>query len=495
MDYEVIVIGGGIGGLTAAALLAARGVQVGLFERASQVGGCVTLVESSAHRFDPGAGLFAGWGADEIHQRVFVELGMAPPPARLLDAPYSVRLPDGREVLRRADRTAFESELAAAFPECAEATIAFYRALEPIGAALDRAVRHQPALATSTRWLRAKLIAAEPRISARILAAMQHTTAYYLTGTSIRFRRFIDAQLQLFGLCGSDECAYLYAAVALALPARGLYSLDGGGAALADSLALAIKKPGGEIHCGQTVLRLVFGSDGKAVGVDLLSGERVTASRAVVSDLTAADSYGKLVGWDRTPAEIRQRIQGAADWGCYQMFLSAGLREVERLPSSRILALTDWQLDESFAPDQSWFMLSAGDAGGAPEGRRAITVSAFCETAPWFDYQRDGDQHEALDQAALERWWTLVLGAVPEIADGLEVIATATPRTYYEDTRRKLGSVGGLGQSLAVFGPNALTHRTPVPGLYLVGDSVFPGNGLAAVTLSGLIAANEICPR
>lgn len=493
MDYEVIVIGGGIGGLTAAALLAARGVRVGLFERAPRVGGCVASVDSSGYQFDPGAGLYAGWDVDQIHQRVFAELRVDHPPVRRLETAYSVRLPDGSEVLRRADHAAFESELAKGFPECAESATKFYRELEPIASALDRAILHQPSLATTTRWERAKLIAAEPRVSARILAAMQHTTAHYLSGTSGHFRRFIDAQLQMFGMCGSQECAYLFGAIALTSPSRGLYSIEGGGASLANSLALAIKKYGGAIHCGQTVLRLAFGSDGKALGVDLLNGERVTASRAVVSNLTAADSYGKLVGWDRTPADIRQRIQNGASWGCYQMFLSSRAATVEQLPSPRILALTDWRIDESFSPDESLFMLSAGDTAG-PEGARAITVSAFCDTAPWFDFQRNGDQHETLDQKALEKWWTLLLGSVPELADGLEVIATATPRTYYEDTRRKLGTVGGLGQSLGVFGPNTLTHRTPVPGLFLVGDSVFPGNGVAAVTMSGLIVANEICP-
>ena len=55
--------------------------------------------------------------------------------------------------------------------------------------------------------------------------------------------------------------------------------------------------------------------------------------------------------------------------------------------------------------------------------------------------------------------------------------------------------VGGVGQSLDVFGANAPTHRTHIPNLLLVGDTVFPGNGLAAVTHSALIAANELAPQ
>ena len=54
--------------------------------------------------------------------------------------------------------------------------------------------------------------------------------------------------------------------------------------------------------------------------------------------------------------------------------------------------------------------------------------------------------------------------------------------------------VGGVGQSLDVFGPKAPTHTTHVPNLLMVGDTVFPGNGVAAVTHSALVAANELAP-
>ena len=78
---------------------------------------------------------------------------------------------------------------------------------------------------------------------------------------------------------------------------------------------------------------------------------------------------------------------------------------------------------------------------------------------------------------------------------GAEVMETATPRTFYERTRRRLGMVGGVGQGLEVFGPNAPTHLTAIKNLFMVGDTTFPGNGLAAVTQSALIAADEIRPR
>src|SRR5881392_2553832 len=74
MDFEVIVIGGGIGGLTTAALLAARGVNVCLFERQSRVGGCVANFEHLGYTFEPTAGLYSGWGPAGIYEKIFSEL-------------------------------------------------------------------------------------------------------------------------------------------------------------------------------------------------------------------------------------------------------------------------------------------------------------------------------------------------------------------------------------------------------------------------------------
>jgi phytoene dehydrogenase-like protein len=126
---------------------------------------------------------------------------------------------------------------------------------------------------------------------------------------------------------------------------------------------------------------------------------------------------------------------------------------------------------------------------------RAVTISTFSEATQWFAFHEDEAELEAQDQAKLEEWWPRIHKAMPELRDGIEVIETATPRAFYESTRRKLGMVGGTGQALNVFGTNAFSHRTILPNLFMVGDTVFPGQGLAAVTHSAIIVANEITPR
>ena len=95
----------------------------------------------------------------------------------------------------------------------------------------------------------------------------------------------------------------------------------------------------------------------------------------------------------------------------------------------------------------------------------------------------------------LETCWERLHAALPELGAGVEIVETLTPRGYYERTRRRLGMVGGTPRTPAAFGAAAVTHRTSLPNLFIVGDTTFPGNGVAAVTHSALAAANEIAKR
>ena len=497
MSFEVVVVGGGIGGLTCAALLAARGVSVCLLERASRAGGCAASFEHGGHEFEGGAGLYACWEPGGLHARVFGELPVPAPEAREVAPAYSVRLPDGGDVLVGRGAEEFYETLRASFPECADAAVRFYRDATQIADALRRAARHTPALASASKLQLARLAAGEPRLAPRILAARGETAARHLSGTSARFRRFVDAQLETFAQAPSDACSHLYAAVALTEPLRPLHALRGGAQALADALVESIRRSGGTVRLDTTALRLAFDPRGRANGVTLLSGETVGATRAVVSNLTVWDTFGKLVGAEQTPAHVRARLKALRGRGAYQIFISLDEEAARRLPSDRLVVSGDWPEDEAFDAEGAVLVLGAAPAwdARAPAGKRAATLTAFTDAEQWFAYHSDETEHEEQDARALETLWSRLHAALPELGSGAEVFETATPRTFYERTRRRLGMVSGLGRTPDLLhGARALTHKTAVPNLLLVGDTVFPGPGLAAVTHSALIAANEIAP-
>ena len=503
MAFEVVVVGAGVGGLTAAALLAARGVSVCVFERQQRGGGCATTFQKFGYDFETTAGLYSAWGQNELHERVFAELPVGRPEARRLAPAYVVRLADGADVRVGGSAAEFEETLRASFPECAASAVEFYRRLAPLAATVGRALERFPALTEASKLQRLRLAAAEPRAYKQLAAARAETVGRHLSGASPRFRAFLDAQLRAFALAASDECSYPYAAAALTAPLGGFYSLRGGAAALADALAESIKRSGGAVRFDAPVLRLSYDAAGRATGVDLLSGERVRATRAVVSNLTAWDTYGKLVGASRASAEVRSRLKLQRGRSAYLVFIGADEEAIARLPATHLLAAArprggenDPGRDEEDDPARSEFFFASSPAwdARAPEGRRAVTLSTFADAEDWFTFHEDETAHEEQDAAALEAVWVRLHAALPELGAGVEVIETVTPRDYYEQTRRRLGSVCGTPRTPAALADGAFTHRTHLPNLFMVGDTVFPGAGLASVTRSALAVANEIAP-
>ena len=458
MSYEVVVVGGGVGGLTAAALLAARGVKVCLLERQSDVGGCAATIEHGGHRFEPTHGLHCGWEAGGIYERIFSTLGTTPPQAHPQSTAYVVRLPDGIKVSRTTQIEDFEAQLGSAFPECAPAAIDFYRGLANFSKQ----------------------------------EAESKTFAAHLSRCSPRFRRFVDVQLQTLVQCPAEVCGAELAASTLD-PQRQFWSIEGGAQTLIDALAQSFKQSGGALRLNSTALRLAYGSDGVPIGVDLLTGEQVIATRAIISNLTIWDTYGKLIGPARTPRDISSRLRDLRAWGSYQMFLTLNNSIAASVPSRPVLALTDWQANQTYDAEEAQLVFSAVP-GTSNDGTRQLsaTVSTYTNVEDWFSFHEDHAAYEERDQSMLERVWSRMHRAIPELGDGIELIETATPQTYYESTRRRFGMIGRVA-SVSGSTPGGVVE-TPYPNLFLVGDTVSEGPGLEEIMQSAWKIANELAP-
>ncbi len=483
MSYDVVVVGGGLGGLTVAALLAARGVSVCLVERQSQVGGCIGRVEFSGYDFEPGMGLHTGFGADEIYQQIFVELPVACPETKLIETEYVVRVAGKGDIRLRINDVDFLNEIAGFFPDCAETAVGFYQQVKRISDAWrERLSSPAPTGLLEKAFRRFR----SPSQAESILSATKTgVVREALQGSSSLFQQFIDAQVSAFLQTGIDQCALIPAALLLSQLRSERYSIIGGTATVAERLAESIKKSGGTIRLNSPVLRLAYNESGDAIGVDLLSGERILANHAIVSNLTIWDTYGKLVGLNRTPGEIKNHLARTQAKGAYVIYAAIDNEAAQRLPANYLLVAAEVASEEENLSKE--FTISIGEQ--LRDGKHAVTIKAATEVTPWFSFQTSEEDYEAWDQTTLEQLWTRLHQALPELGAGIEVIETANPRTSYDQTRRKLGMVLGVAATPESWQSEA-QFRTSIPNLFIVSDTMSPIFGAAGVIEAALTVAN-----
>ena len=94
-DYDVVVVGAGIAGLTSAAILSKQGLSVTLVESHTQSGGCAGTFKRKDYIFDVGATQVAGLEIGGIHSKIFAFLDIKIPKATILDPACIVDLKDG----------------------------------------------------------------------------------------------------------------------------------------------------------------------------------------------------------------------------------------------------------------------------------------------------------------------------------------------------------------------------------------------------------------
>jgi phytoene dehydrogenase-like protein len=470
MTYDVVVVGAGIGGLTVASLLAKRGMNVSIFERQSQVGGCIGRVQFGDLDFEPGMGIYPGWGSGEIYDELFSELQIEIPKASLIESDYVVRF-EGQDIRMKQEANEFFDELAEAFPESADAAVEFYKQVIRIN---EPRSEPKSGLATSLRrlWGRDDVLRNAGRVTA-LGAASQ---------TSTRFRDFVDAQLRAFLHSSIDRCSLASASRALSFPRQPLYSIEGGIASLAERLAESIKSCGGTIRLNQPVLRLAYSDRGEPTGVALLNGETVSAGRAIVSNLTVWDTFGKLIGLNRTPPSIKSSLAKLQSKGAYVIYAAIEAPALERLPASNFLLETSESNEESNLSNE----LTVSICPPQSNGLCAATIKSSTEVAPWFSFQTSEENFEQWDQSALEVVWTRLHRTLPELGSQIEVIETANPRTYYDLTRRKLGMVLGVDSTI-----DEQELRLPFSNVFTAGDTVSIGS-VEVVSRFSMQLANQL---
>jgi phytoene dehydrogenase-like protein len=131
----------------------------------------------------------------------------------------------------------------------------------------------------------------------------------------------------------------------------------------------------------------------------------------------------------------------------------------------------------------------AWDSSRAPDGQRAITISTHTKPAEWWKvYTTDEAKYEAHKAAFAEKIMNIAEYTLPGIRQATRLMRTGIPVTFQHFTRRAGGWVGGYPQT------HLLRARGPRirPRLWMVGDSIFPGQSTAATALGGIRVAHQV---
>jgi C-3',4' desaturase CrtD len=322
------------------------------------------------------------------------------------------------------------------------------------------------------------------------LTVGQLLRAYRLTADR-RLTTFLDLQLKLYSQVDAQETALLYAATALGVSQapQGLFHLQGSMQVLSDRLVTALTHAQGELYLSHAVDQIQI-HNRRAIGVtvrDRTTGLTWTETAdQVVANVTSANLIPLLGA--AAPIGYKRRLEGLpAASGAFVVYLGVDATALPPDCPPHLQFLYDY--DGPIAEQNSLFVsVSRPGDGRAPAGQATITASAFTDPQLW----RHTSDYLGLKQQYLERA-IAHLGEYFHLSERTLLHQEAgTPRTFERFVARQHGIVGGIGQRLSTFGPLGLATRTPIPGLWLVGDSTHPGEGTAGVSYSALTVANQI---
>ena len=486
MTNRIIIIGAGIGGLTTAALLARAGLDVTVLEAHVYPGGCAGTFYHQGYRFDAGATLAAGFDPGDGMTQLGEALGISWPvePAHVA---MRVHLPDGRQVTRWVDPEAWQAERLRAFGPAAEP---FWRwqegTADRMWAVALAGVPWPPQTAADLARLTGVglgMAAAAPLDLPGLALDGLRPVAARLNGAGAPLRQYVDGQLLIAAQATSKQANALYGASALDMPRRGVVHVRGGIGKIAETLAQAVQRHGDQVRYRQRVTRVARQADGR-YRVETNKGDSFEAD-VVIFNLPPHDAAA-LMG-DDAPPKLRAARLPADGWGAFMVYV--GL-DGAGLPAD--LPLHHQVLAREPLGEGNSIFLSLSlpdDVGRAPAGQRALTISTHTALRPWWDlFERDRDAYEARKIEYTERVLAAGEIALPGLRAAAKLILPGTPVSFQRFTHRSYGWVGGFPQTnlFRAWGPRLGR------GLWLVGDSIFPGQSVLATALGGTRVAEAI---
>ncbi|MGQ9735435.1 MAG: phytoene desaturase family protein [Thermaceae bacterium] len=459
---RAVVLGAGVGGLSAAWALAKAGLEVTVLEAQAYPGGLAGTFFHRGFLFDAGATLLGGL---ELMEAAGIPFSYPPlpegSPLIRVKSPYGeVTRPVGRESEEEALASSFGREVRPFLKWQGERAERLWR--------LAPHLPFPPAHPKEGEALLKALPSLLPLLPEAFLPLSRYTPKVGWFPLFLQGQALISAQTV-------DPYA-LYGAAAFDLPHRGVALPQGGMGEVSRTLERALSALGGRVLYRHRVVGFeVEGRRAKGV-VALHRKEEVRFYGEVfLANLPPWDLARLRVytGKDREGRPLGRQAPPGDAWGAFAVY--AGVAEE---------VLTHPAPYHQWLGEGAWVFLSIAPPGRGPEGVRAVTLSLHTPLRLW----------KGLSQGEYERLKALHLEAAlrgaerlfPGFREASTLLLPATPLTYERFTGRTLGFAGGFPQRHPF---RFRSPKTPLENLFLVGEALFPGQSVPAVALGGVRAA------
>jgi len=484
---RVVVVGAGLGGLSAALRLAGAGREVTVVERETVPGGRAGQLEDAGFRFDTGPTVLTmpdliADALDCVGERLEDWLELTP-----LDPLYRAFYPDGSVLDVKRDVGEMAEEVRRV---CGPAEAAGYE-------------KYVAFVSKLYRWEMADFIDKNtdspldlitPNL-ARLAAAGAFRKLAPKVGSYLkdpRTQRVLSFQSMYAGLSPYDALA-IYAVIAYMDSVAGVYAPTGGMHAVPQALAGAAEKHGVLFRYGTSVTRVLV-EHGRAVGVETADGDRIDADVVVLNpDLPVA--YRELLPPSMTPRKVAKLTYSPS---CF-LLLAGSSADYRKTAHHNIHFGREWKGVFADLIDRGRLMADPSvlvtnptysDPSLAPEGKQSYYVLF---PTPNLDADLDwtvlGPRYRDEVVARLEG-----LGYVG-FGEAIEVEHVTTPADWQRRGMER-GAPFASAHSFFQTGPFRPSNLAPhVEGVVFTGSGTRPGVGVPMVLLSGRLAAERIVGR
>lgn len=503
-DYDVIIIGSGMGGLSAGAHLASQKLKVLLLEQHYKVGGCTTNFKRGDFTFETSLHEMAGGGPGKKDRGLYqlLKISGVGKKVDLYELPHFYRsiFPGGVDVTLPNNWDGFKRALKEKWPEESEGIDRFHTLCQDL---FEDIMELRDLFRYS--GLKALMTKALVPIRQRTFYRWKDKTLKDLMDECFKNEDIKAVVSQLWVYYGSPtprQTALLTMAATESYLTDGLWHIKGTSQALSDAYAERIRELGGEVKTDTLVTRIII-ENGIATGVETESGKKYSA-RYIVANTDPYQLVFKLIGEDKFPKSYVEKLKDMKPanslFGVY-LGLNIDLRKrgyadteifYSTSKDSTVLYNTMMRGDFKNGTVAIAIYSNYGDPIYAPPGKSVVKLDAYSDYKIW---PEDRAAYRKMKEKKVGELIQLASRAIPELANpkNIAVKVGYTPRTLKRYTMNEGGVVYGFYMSPDQW--QKIPNDTPIDNVFIASNWSQAWHGVGSCQINGWRAARLILDR